>query len=273
MIRNLRRRRRRTRAALPTLVAIAVSAAPATGAADGSGFSFSGGIDYTTGAYGSTTDTEILSVPFSMKYETERWTFAVTAPYISINGPGDVVGGTDSPIVTKKGKSKGVTTQTEESGLGDIVGAVSYSVVVPNDTLPGVDLTGKIKFPTADESKNLGTGEFDYTLLVDVYQRFGRLTPYAGVGYRVLGEPDGVELNNQFLLGVGASYDLSESLVGGLALDDRTSSSDQSDDPLELTPYLTWKATRSLKFNVYGVLGLSDGSPDYGGGVRLVAAP
>jgi hypothetical protein len=65
----------------------------------------------------------------------------------------------------------------------------------------------------------------------------------------------------------------SESLIGGAALDYRTSSSDQSDDPLELTPYLVWKVSRSMKFNLYAVLGLSDGSPDYGGGARLIVSP
>jgi hypothetical protein len=93
------------------------------------------------------------------------------------------------------------------------------------------------------------------------------------LGYRFLGDPDGVDLKNQILLGVGAGVDLSRSLTMGLALDYRSSSTGDADDPLEASPYFTWKLAPAFKINVYGLLGLSDGSPDYGGGLKLILAP
>jgi hypothetical protein len=254
--------------AFPILFWAALATAPA--AAQGlTGLSISAGIDYTTGDYGSAADTEIVSFPVTGKLELGPWAVALTIPYIRIDGPGDVVGG---GVVTKKGKERGTTTSTETSGLGDIVGAVTFTLPTPPAT-PTIDLTGKIKIPTASESKNLGTGEFDYTAQVDVLQRIGPVTPYGTLGYRILGEPDGVDLNNQVLIGVGASVDLSRSFTAGLSLDYRTSSTDQADDPAEATPYVTWSLAPAFKLNVYGLVGLSDGSPDYGGGLKLILAP
>jgi len=39
-----------------------------------------------------------------------------------------------------------------------------------------MDLTGKIKFGTADEDKGLGTGEQDYSLQADVFRFFDGAT-------------------------------------------------------------------------------------------------
>ena len=42
------------------------------------------------------------------------------------------------------------------SGLGDIVLSAAYSAYYNPATTLGMDLTGKLKLPTADESKALG---------------------------------------------------------------------------------------------------------------------
>jgi len=256
-----------------SLIFMALSAAAMPAFAQGlTGLSVSVGADYTVGDYGSAADTKILTIPLKGRYEIGPWALALTIPYIRVDGPGDVVGGGDGAIVTKKGKRQGITTSTVHSGLGDIVAGVSYALL-SGPAIPTVDLTGKVKFPTADESKNLGTGEFDYTVLVDAMERFGPIVPYGSIGYRFVGDPAGVDLNNQVLLSLGASVDLSRELTAGLAFDYRTSTTDEAEDPAELSPYLTWKLAPAVKLNVYSVFGLSDGSPNYGGGLQLVLAP
>jgi len=240
-----------------------------------SAFKFSTGVDYTTGDYGSDTDTDILYVPFTVKYEHGAWFGGVTIPYIRIKGDASVVGGADGTVITRKnGKTKTVNGNTvpdvtTNSGLGDIVGQLGYSFFLNHKTLPLVDLIGKIKFPTADEDKGLGTGEFDYSIQADVSKRFGHWTPFGTLGYRFIGEPSGTDLNNIFFASLGAGYQLQEHWSAGLVMDYRQSTSDGKDDPLEFTPYTTWKPHRDWALTGYGVFGATDGSPDYGGGMQV----
>lgn len=251
-------------------------AATAAGA-DGtwSAFKFTTGIDYTSGDYGTGTDTNILYVPFTAKYEHGPWFVGLTIPYIRIEGDSSVVGGADGTVITKKnGKTKNVGGNTvpdvtTNSGLGDIVGQVGRSFFVNHATLPLVDLIGKIKFPTADEDKGLGTGEFDYSIQADVSKTFGRWTPFGTLGYRYVGEPSGTDLNNIFFASLGAGYKLQEAWSAGLIMDYRQSTSDNTDDALEFTPYTTWKPHRDWALTGYGVFGATDGSPDYGGGLQV----
>ncbi|MGH8770313.1 MAG: hypothetical protein ACREV2_03910, partial [Burkholderiales bacterium] len=47
------------------------------------------GIDYSSGDYGADVDTDILYVPLTFKYDTERWFYRLTVPYLRIRGPGN----------------------------------------------------------------------------------------------------------------------------------------------------------------------------------------
>ncbi|MDH3703005.1 MAG: transporter [Alphaproteobacteria bacterium] len=231
-----------------------------------SAFKFSTGVDYTTGDYGTGSNTDILFIPFTGKYEHGPWVVGMTIPYIHIDGDGSVVGGTDgSPIV---GDESG-GGRTVKSGLGDIVALLTYSILPKKKTLPLVELTGKIKFPTANENDGLGTGEFDYSVQVDISQKFGKITPFGTLGYRFVGEPSGTNLNDIFFLSLGGSYALQEKWSAGLIFDYRQSTSDAADDPAELTPFVVWKVHKDWSLNTYGLIGLTDGSADYGGGLQV----
>ncbi len=230
------------------------------------------GANYSTGDYGTGQDVDIWYVPFAANFETGRWNMGLTVPYISITSAGDVVGGTDAPIVTKKKKTKttgGVVDRTTESGLGDVVGSVGYALLSGNDGMPFVELTGKVKFPTASESESLGTGEFDYTAQLDLAQAFGKVTPFATLGYRIIGDAPGTDLDNIFLASAGAVYAFNDQLSAGAALDYRQATTSSADDSVEFSPYVSWGLSDHLALDFYGLLGFSDGSPDIGSGLQL----
>ncbi len=91
----------RRRPLFGTVFLIAILAAGAAHAQD-STIKLGVGTNYSTGDYGTGADVDIFSVPFTAKFETGRWSYGLTVPYISITSEGDVVGGTDKPVVTKK---------------------------------------------------------------------------------------------------------------------------------------------------------------------------
>jgi hypothetical protein len=223
---------------------------------------FSTGFDYSTGDYGDPEDTEILYFPFTTKAIFGNWAAKLTVPYLRITGPGAVVGGGD--VTVNQG---GGGTRTTESGLGDIVAGLTYTVDIEKFN-SYVDFTGKIKFPTADEDKGLGTGETDYTLLVDVTKIFGKAYIFGGVGRKFVGENAQLQLDDIWIFNVGGGYQVSKKLGIGGSYDFRESAS-SSDNPSEGTGYLTYKITDSILGLLYGVIGFSDGSPDTGVGLQF----
>jgi hypothetical protein len=136
----------------------------------------------------------------------------------------------------------------------------------------GVDLTGKVKFGTADADKGLGTGETDYGILAEAYKTFDRTTVFAGLGYTILGSSEFIQLNDVFNVLAGVSYKLDERSSVGLSLDARERTSVTSFAQRELTAFWSYRIDRAWKAQAYVLKGLADGSPDWGAGVSAAYA-
>ena len=218
------------------------------------------GLDWSQGKYGFTQTTEVTSIPVNLSYDEGRWNFKATIPYISIKGPASVVSG--------GGGTEGAPrpTSNTESGLGDItLSGTFHARPVPGEL--NVDLTARVKFPTASESKGLGTGETDYYTQLDLYQNFGAITPFATLGYRFLGRNSSFALKDGAYLTAGAAYKISTTTVAGLAYDWRSriiSGAQNGTDGLafvSVTPVPNWN------FLGYLLVGFNAASPDIGVGV------
>src|SRR5947208_14203935 len=55
-------------------------------AADAGEFSLGVGFNYSSGEYGTSTTTEILSIPIVARYDHAPWIFKLSMPYLSISG-------------------------------------------------------------------------------------------------------------------------------------------------------------------------------------------
>jgi hypothetical protein len=158
---------------------------------------------------------------------------------------------------------------TTESGLGDVIAAGTYSIVDDRDARFLLDVTGKVKIPTADEKKGLGTGQFDYALQVDAYKSVGAFTALAGLGYRWLGDPPGIDFRNVWYGTLGATYRVQKGLSAGVTLDYREAALSTTQEQMELTPFISWRFAEQYKLQAYGVIGLKDGSPAWGLGTMI----
>jgi len=224
---------------------------------------FSTGVEYSTGKYGGTEDIEEIYVPFTFRVGLDRVGFRLTAPYLSVTAPEDTVI-TDPGTEPLPGSGATVT----ESGLGDLVGAVTlYDLYVSDTGNFVVDVTGKIKFATADETKGLGTGENDYTLQFDAFRFFDRLSLQGTAGYRLRGDPPGFELSDVFLASVGGAWLASDSTMVGMYFDYRESSLSGVDDLQELSGFASFRLSRAWRMELYAFTGLTDSSTDFGGGI------
>lgn len=248
----------------PIAIAALLGSAAIAQAQDTAGrFSASVGADYSSGKYGGTASTNVTYVPFILRYEREDLLLKLTLPYVSISGPGTVVGG-DRPIVVD---NQGNAQRRRVSGPGDVVASAGYTVF--SSSALTLDLTGKVKFGTASTSDGLGTGKNDYSVQGDVFRSFGGLTAFAGVGYRWYGDPVGLNLRNVFFGSAGASYRATDKLSFGAAADYRQPIVSGRDPITELAPFISYKLTPDTKLQVYGVKGFTDASADWGGGLLL----
>lgn len=236
-----------------------------TGTAASEGLTLGMGVDYSTGLYGDAMATDILFVPAFLKWEHDPWTAKMSVAYVRIRGPGRVVLNGEKPIQADE-SAQGATT---EEGLGDVTLALGRTLWTDPATGMGLDLTAKLKLPTADETKGLGTGKTDAGLLLDGYAALGPVSWIAGVGYRWMGDPPGSSYRNVWSGNTGFSLKAGPTVSVGLMYDYRQSVYATSPGSSELTPFASFKLGRGYKLQWYGTVGLSDSSPDRGMGLML----
>ncbi len=225
-------------------------------------FSVSAGLDYSTGNYGSSSDTRIWYYPFMAKYESDALTLKLSVPYLKITGPSNVVAAAGQPIQVGTN-----ATRRSESGAGDVLAAASYNVFDHRSAGLLIDLTAKIKFATADEAKGLGTGENDYALQADITKSLGQYSVFGTLGRRKYGDPPGVDFRNPWYATLGAAYKISAAMTSGLSYDYRERVLTSASAVSEVTGFVSYKLTPTSKLQGYLVKGFSDASPDWGAGV------
>jgi hypothetical protein len=226
-------------------------------------FSLETGMDYNTGKYGGSQSTDILYVPFTGKYQGKEWTLKMTVPYLRITGPSNVVNGVGQ-TVTYAGAPR-----TSRSGLGDVIVAATHNVYNGGAKGVMVNLTGKIKFGTADSTKWLGTGKNDYALESSVFQAFGDLTAFGTLGYKVYGSPAAYQLRNIFYGSFGGSYKYDQATNAGamLILGQKVTATGSSRE--EALLFVNHKLDKNWKMQGYALKGFTNSVPDWGVGASV----
>lgn len=243
-------------------------------------YSFSTGAEYTEGDYGLESDTSALYVPFTIGYNADTFGWSVTVPYLSVTGTGEVafsrtgirVASQDTGSVTGSGSGPGggstttttttVTDEHTESGMGDVTLSGTYRFLQGKGEQPSLAMTAKIKFATADEKKNLGTGENDYSLQVEA----GLDSLYGYLGYLVIGDTAATDYDDIFFGAVGISKPLDTWSIGAEYYAEQAVL-DGTDPVSEASVSLGRELGRDNWFNLYLIKGFTDSSPDWGAGV------
>jgi hypothetical protein len=156
-----------------------------------------------------------------------------------------------------------VENGSDNTGVGDLVLRAGH--VLRADRGDGWQLYGTVavKLPLADETQGLGTGETDIGGFATLSYRLGVATLYGMLGYTFVGDPAGVNFDNSLSYGVGASRLLGRTLVYA-SLEGRGAIAPGASDPLEIYAGLYHPLNLHNTLKLSGLLGLSDGSPDWG---------
>lgn len=223
---------------------------------------FSSGFDYSAGKFGDTETTEVAFVPLNVQTARGPYTFKLSSGWLSVAGPALILDGggvaTGTPGVSRK-----------VSGVADTSISAAYSLEQFYDRGLYIDLTARVKLPSASLSKGLGTGKVDGTVLADVAVAVGGVMPFVTFGYKVNGVSPTLKLRNVLFGSVGLQYAWDDRVATGLVFDYRQSSRRLSADPQEGTMYLSYRFTDAWSFNLYGLKGFSRNSPKAGGGITF----
>ena len=153
------------------------------------------------------------------------------------------------------------------SGFGDATATAIYNLIDTEDWV--FDVTGKVKLPTGNESKGLSNGKADYAVQFTVDKYFGAPYVSVGLGYRWLGEPRGVDFDNVTYGSVGGGYKISQFASIGVSYDWATAASRFGSKPQEVSVFGSYRINKHYKLSAVLYGGMSNASPDAGGGVTL----
>jgi hypothetical protein len=159
-----------------------------------------------------------------------------------------------------------------ESGLGDVLLIGRYYLYTEQERglMPSIMVSGRVKAPTADKDRGLGTGEWDEgaglgltKLLTD------NLVSFADAGYTIIGKPEGVDLRNQWSYDVGLGYYFLPTVLGSVYYEEARALLSGFQNPRDVFFGASWKLTQTFRLNAGFVKGLSSGAPDYGANVGV----
>lgn len=142
--------------------------------------SVSVGAFYVRGDYGADSDTSMNYAPVTLAWREQSFKLGATMSYLAIDG----VPGNTSGVIDGNGA---LPASGESEGLGDSFLKASYDISSNSRRLLLRPLV-KVKIPTADENRGLGTGSTDYTVQLDAFYYVAGWWPYVSAGYRWRGD-------------------------------------------------------------------------------------
>jgi len=229
-------------------------------------WSLSTSFNYSVGDYGTDKDTTLIYIPFTLGVTPLDWlSLSVTVPYLHQTAQNVVVTGGGVAVRKKdNGKLARPADSTTEDGIGDVLLKAAVIAVKEGGFVPEIAPYFKIKVPTADEDRGLGTGEFDETLGVDLSKRLvGDLFGYLTLAYTFIGDPPGTDFHDSFGWSLGVSYTVTPPFSVFAFLEGSTAVTSGEDDPLELRVGAGYRLTKALTLTGAVTRGLTDGAPDW----------
>ena len=225
--------------------------------------------EYESGEYSSDLETEVTTIPVALEYYGESWSFAVEVPYITITGDSERIPGSDGGSMghgmgSSGGGGSSTIQSVTRSGLGDASVSATRAFFPKQSGDFFYKVGASIKLPTANEDKNLGTGETDFSFKLAISNEYGYWLPGLSVGYQITGDRADTDFNDVLFYSIGTGYQLPNYTVIGIGYDFKQALSDDDDDFAAITIDLSHELENRSKLGVAFKSGLTDNSPDYG---------
>jgi hypothetical protein len=163
-------------------------------------------------------------------------------------------------------ETSGLSTDGEY-GLSDSVVGAKYVFLKETEKRPGVAGSFELKLPTGDESRGLGSGEFDYDLRLRTQKTWGWFTAIGNAGYTFVTDPEygGVTTSaeNVWLLTCAQEYQVAKATK--LLSEIYFVSRETPDEPNRLAANIGFKHKLRDNFTVHAAIGKSIREGNRGG--------
>lgn len=105
-------------------------------------------------------------------------------------------------------------SRDHEYGINDAVIGTKFIFLKETERRPGIAGSFELKLPTGDESRGLGSGEFDYDLRLRAQKTWGWFTAIGNVGYTFVADPEfggvATSTENVWLLTFAQEYQIAQ---------------------------------------------------------------
>lgn len=225
------------------------------------------GAFYDTGDFGTSRNFHTWYFPVTVKGVYDPFDVSLTAAWVYLT--------TQQRLALAEGipnPSGELPPQTSASGPNDTVLRVRYFLLKDpggSSLIPALSPYLKVKFPSGNPDKQLGTGRADYGFGLTFDKMLEPFYLYGDAGYTIVGKPPGEDLQNRPSAGIGAGFFANKRASLSAELDWRKALVKGFDDPFDLIGIFGYKLSSSIQLGVYGLKGLSNGSPQYGGGADI----
>jgi hypothetical protein len=260
-----------------------MACAPAVAAAT---LQLSTGIEYSSGNYGETTSTTALVVPFSAKVSFGSLALRASVPYLNLRGPanvapiieGDDGGGGSSGSGSNSGSGSSGSGSSDDTfaanrdvrGMGDASLSATWSFNRIASTALYVDVTGRMRLPTGDQSVGLGNGATDFVAQTEIGWDGRKGGIFISGGRRFLEDTPTVARVDGWQASAGYWRNIGKISVFGVQGNWRKASIAGAPDPQSVDMFLTRRLSTGWKLEVSGSAGLSNASPDYAAGLNFI---
>ena len=163
------------------------------------------GFSYLEGDFGTGTSSKTIFMPFTVRYLGARFDIGLTIPFVYQDSSAAISIIDGRPIRIRDDPVSNIIDLLAP-GVGDL--ALKGRLYLFDDPgtdsfLPAITPTARVKFPTADASEGLGTGEYDFGLGVEFDKQIESFFLFADFGYTFIGDPPGTNIRDQISVGSG----------------------------------------------------------------------
>ena len=231
----------------------------------------SAGASAWTGDYDARSHTDIATALLGARYSLGDLRLTASIPWMRINSAGVVFTGIDgTPLIVAPSASTTPAHKVVHDGLGDLTLGASYLVPYANPLGLDIELTGRVKLPTASRESRLSTGKTDYSVGAQASKTIGRFGPFVSITYRSFGDTAQWKLKDGVDTSFGTTYLITNRLIAVVSYDyaQRASAFIRDDHEVVTSASYSVPNTR-FRISAYTAYGLSAGAAAFSGGLSL----
>lgn len=219
---------------------------------------------FESGDFGEATTTNIDTTTFKLSYFSGDWRSSLKLPFVSVSGVETIIPGTRGNVRGNNATTSTTSTTviSTRAGFGDAQLSLSRAFLPEHDDDLLIEWTLAAKLATADEDKQLGSGENDYSLALYVDREFGDWLPRLTLGYQLTGDTPTTDYNDILFASIGTDFRVSNSTSVGLTYNQEQATLDGADDVKSLAADFSTDLTRHTRVGLGWQKGLTDSSPD-----------